>query len=303
MKRYTPLIISIIYILTASLTASAQANALFAYPVAPESLPVGRPRANYIVEHFWDAMPWKNAHTMPRKMEQTMREFADFLPLASVDTVHRSLNKLITGASKRQECFSELMRIAEATFHADSAILFSDEVYLPFARAASQFKKFSAERRAHYGSQARVIETSSEGSILPALSATRRDGSQFALNDTTSGAQSYVIIIETPDSESFERVRFSANHAVRQLADAGLMKPALIYAGKAPDRWWAAVKNLPANWNVGEMPDAAESFDLRQKPAVYLLNPQMQIVVKWMPLGLLVSNCEQLIQNLTRQTQ
>lgn len=299
MKRYILLIISAIFLLT----ASAQVNTLFAYPVAPESLPVGRPRANYIVEHFWDAMPWKKAHTMPRKMEQTVRDFADFLPLASADTVHRSLDKLIGGARKNADCFRELMRIAEATFHSDTALLFSDEVYLPFAKAASGFKKLPADRRAYYEAQARVIEASSEGSTLPTLMATSRDGSQFALNDTTSGAQSYVIIIETPGSESFERVRFSANYAVRQLADAGLLKPVLIYAGKAPDRWWDSVGNLPASWNVGEMPDAAESFDLRQTPAVYMFDPQMKVVVKWMPLGLLVSNCEQLIQNLSRRLE
>lgn len=296
MKRYIILIFSILTLLT----AAAQTDALFPYPVAPESLPIGRPRANYIVEHFWDRMPWKNAHTMPRKMENTMRDFADFLPLASADTVHRSIDKLINGARKKPQCFAALMRIAEATFHSDTAVLYSDEVYLPFAAAAAKFKKLPAEERARFADQARIIETSSEGSTLPAIAATRRDSSQFVLNDTTSGASSYVIIIETPGAERFDRVRFAANFATHQLIDANLLKPILLYAGKAPEEWWSSTENLSQRWLVGEMPDAARWFDLRQAPAIYLVDQHMKVISKWMPIDMLISNSEHLVKSLTR---
>lgn len=296
MKRHIVLFFSIL----ALVAAVAQTNAPFPYPVAPESLPVGRPRANYIVEHFWEQMPWKTAHTMPQKMENTLRAFADFLPLASADTVHRSIGKLIDGARKKPQCFATLMRIAEATFHSDTAVLYSDEVYLPFAAAAAKFKKLPEEERARFAEQARIIETSSEGSTLPALAATRRDGSQFALNDTTSGAATYVIIIETPEAGRFDRVRFAANFATHQLIDANLLKPILLYAGKAPEEWWSSTENLPQNWLVGEMPDAAGRFDLRQAPAIYLVDRQMKVISKWMPMDILISNSERLVKSLTR---
>lgn len=299
MKRY---ILAIICALTV-LAASAQVNTLFAYPTPPESLPLGRPRANYIVEHYWDKMPWKSAHTMPRKMEQTLREFAEFLPLASADTVHLSISRLISGATKKADCFKALMPMAEATFHSDTALLYSDEVYLPFAAEAARFKKLPAAERERYATQARIIETSSEGRTLPALTATGADGSTFQLNDTTCGAPTYVFIIESPEAESFDRVRFAANFAVRQLVDANVLKPVLIYAGKAPAQWWASVSNLPAQWSVGEMPDAAGYFDLRQAPAVYMANGHMQIISKWMPLGALIGNCEQLVKSLTGSQQ
>ncbi|MDE5660791.1 MAG: DUF5106 domain-containing protein [Muribaculaceae bacterium] len=296
MKRFSLLIAGLLI----ALGALAQGATLFAYPVAPESLPFGRPRANYIVEHFWDDMPWKTAHTMPMKMENTLRGFADFLTIASADTVHRSVNKLIAGARKKAECFDALMTMAEATFYSDTAHLYSDEVYLPFVEAASTFKKLPAERRERYARQARVIKASSEGMTLPAITARRSDGSEFALNDTVSGAMTYVIIIEQPGSSRFERVRFAANHAVNSLAEAGLIKLMLIYAGEAPEQWWLTTAGLSGSWSVGELPDAAEWFDLRQSPGVYLLDGKMTVTAKMMPVDVLIANCENLVNSINR---
>jgi hypothetical protein len=49
------------------------------------------------------------------------------------------------------------------------------------------------------------------------------------------------------------------------------------------------------------MPNAAEYFDLRISPAVYMLNNEMTIIAKWLPLNTLTSNCEQLIRAIESQ--
>jgi len=272
-------------------------------PTVPDDVPLGRPRANYIVEHFWDKMPWKKAYTMPGKMEATLRNFAGLLPLAAADTVYLSINKLINGASKKAENFKALMPMAEATFHSDTAMFYSDDVYLPFARAAAAHKKLDKGERERYARQAQIIESSAQGKTLPGLQITRRDGSTFALNDTTSGAQSYVIIIETEESGRFDRVEFAANIAARQLVTAGLLKPVLIYAGEARDDWWSSTDGLPEQWSVGQLPDAGDYFDLRVAPAIYMADPQMVVATKWMPMPSLISNCEHLIQTLQKQLE
>lgn len=293
----------ILLILSAVLALGVQAQGLFGLPEVPDEVALGRPRANYIIEHYWDKMPWKSAHTMPRKMETTLRDFAELLPLASADTVFLSIDKLLKGASKKPELMRALMPMAEATFHSDTAVLLSDEVYLPFARAAAKYKKLDASERERYRIQANIIETSSEGRTLPAVMATAGNGSQFALNDTTSGAHSYVYIIETPESGRFERVRFAANVAARQLVAAGLLKPVLLYAGKAPADWWESTAGLPKQWSVGELTNAGDLFDLRRAPAIYMASPQMTVVSKWMPMSALLTNCEQLIQALQKQLE
>lgn len=287
----------------ACISVWAQDAQYFPYPTPPETLPVGRPRANYMVEHFWDRCPWKSAYSAPGRMESALIDFSDFLPLAAPDTVRLAVDKLIKSSQKKPADFASLMRLAEKTFNSDSAALFSDEVYLPFAEAASVYKKFNAQERENYARQARRIRSSSEGTTLPALKATDRNGLEFLLNDTISGAPSYVIIIEEPGDRSarFERVRFAANVAARTLVDGGVLKPILIHAGQADEEWWKSTENLPANWSVGQMPDAAEYFDLRMRPAIYMLDPQMTVVSKWIPMGSLINNCEQLLRMLQQQ--
>lgn len=285
------------------LASQAQTATLFPYPVPPESLPLGRPRANYMVENFWQHCPWKMAYTDPAKMEGALRDFAGMLPLAAPDTVHASINRLIKQTQKNPSDFAKLMHMAESVFNSDSAVIMSDEVYLPFAEAAASYKKFKPEERAAYARKAQIIHTSAQGAVMPGITATDRNGFTFALNDTTSGAQTYLIILESPDNAStrFERVRFAANIAARRLIEAGVLKPILLLTAKADEDWWKSTETLPEQWSVGEMPQAGEYFDLRVQPANYMLNDRMEVISKWMPMSALIANCEQLIRRIDSQ--
>lgn len=276
----------------------AQTTTYFPYPVPPESLPLGRARANYMVEHFWDHCHWKTAYASPARMQGALEDFADMLPLAAPDTMRMSVDKLIKESQKKPSDFASLMRMAERTFNSDSATIFSDEVYLPFVETAAKYKKFSEADRAKYALQARRIQSSAEGAVLPPLPAKDRTGHTVMLNDTTSGASSYVLLFEEPgDLDSrFSRVQLSANVAVNRLIAGGVLKPILVYAGTPDANWWKGTENLPQEWTVVEMPDARQYFDLRMRPSLYMLDRDMRVASKWLPLTALINNCEQLVR-------
>lgn len=305
LKVYTDVkrLILAIIACVAAMCLTAQTASYFPYPVPPESLPLGRARANYMVEHFWDHCHWKTAYSAPAKMQGALEDFANILPLAAPDTIRLSTAKLIKESQKKPADFATLMRMAESTFNSDSASLFSDEVYLPFAEAASSFKKFTADERAKYALQAQRIRSTAEGATLPALKAHGRNGQPVMLNDTTCGAATYVILLEEPADRDarFTRLQLTANVAARRLVDAGLLKPLLVYTGKADGDWWKGTENLPEQWTVVEMPDAGEYFDLRMRPSLYMLDSDMTVVSKWMPMSALIANCEQLIRMIDSQ--
>ncbi len=299
MKKYTLLLISIL----TTISIAAQTTTWFPYPVPPESLPMGRPRANYMVEHFWDRCKWKAVYSVPENMEGALRDFANLLPLAASDTVYASIEKLIKNTQKRPTDFAKLIKMAEATFNSDSATIYSDDVYFPFVNAAAKYKKFKPEERATYAKIAQIISSSSEGKTLPAIQAKGIDGSVVTLNDTSSCAKSYVVILENPSNASarFERVRFAANIAARRLIEAGLLKPILVATEEPDESWINATKSLPEQWTVAILPDASQYFDLRIAPAIYMLNEQMIVAAKWLPMNTLTANCEQLMRTLDRQ--
>ena len=276
---------------------SAIAETWFPYPTPPEILPLGRPRANYIVEHFWDRCPWKSAYSSTAKMEETLRDFADFIPHAAADTTFLSINTLIKNSQKKPADFATLLKLAEATFYSDTVKTFSDMVYRPFAEAGSTFKKFKPDKREFYARQLRIIDNSMLNNTVAPLSVTAADGSISHLNDTVPGVQTYILIFERPDGDHFDRVMFSANISVNKLIEAGLIQPILICAGEPTETWWESVKRLPDGWRAVAMKNADDEMKLSHMPTVYLADSEMKIISKFMPLDILIYNCEQLVTN------
>ncbi|MDE6262114.1 MAG: DUF5106 domain-containing protein [Muribaculaceae bacterium] len=287
----------IISILTLISAFVASADTWFPYPAAPEALPFGRPRANYIVEHFWDRCPWKSAYSSKARMAETIADFASFIPHAQADTVFTSINVLIKNSQKKPDDFRTLLNIARAQFYSDTTSTFSPEVYLPFAEAAAVFKKFNHEERANYLGQAMSIKNSTEGSPIPSLEVFDINGNKSNLNDTIPGIQTYILIFERPEAGRTERVFFSANISVNKLTEAGLIQPILICAGTPDQNWWDSTKNLPQGWRAVALPNAETLFDLRANPSVYMTDPNMIITSRLIPISYLTANCENLVKS------
>lgn len=287
----------LIYIIIAICGLTASAETWFPYPTAPESLPLGRPRANYIVEHFWDRCPWKSAYSSRAKMQETLGDFAEYLPIASADTVFMSINTLIKNTQKKPADFATLLNMAEATFYSDTCQWHSDRIYLPFAQAGAIYKKFKPEQRAIYARQAEIINNSMEGNPVPQLAVTDINGKQAFLNDSTAGIQTYILFFERPEAGRTDRVLFAGNLSVNKLVEAGLIQPILICAGTPDADWWESTKRLPAGWKAVTLSDAEKKIDLKMNPSVYLADRSMNIISRLMPLSLLRANCEQLVKN------
>ncbi len=275
----------------------AGAETWFPYPSAPESLPYGRPRANYIVEHFWDRCPWKSAYSSTARMEQTISDFAEYIPHAQADTVFASIDVLIKNSQKKPQDFQTLLNIAETTFYSDTAAAIWPEVYLPFAEAGASFKKFKPEQRAKYQRQARIITNSGEGRPVPSLEVRDINGTKSSLNDTVEGVQTYILIFERPDAGRTDRVFFAGNVAVNKLTEAGLIQPILVCAGEPDQSWWDSTKSLPEGWRAVALPDAENLIDLRDNPSVYLTDNQMIITARLIPMPYLIYNCENLVNS------
>lgn len=261
-------------------------------------MPYGRQRANFLVEHYWDRCPWKSAFSSPGRMELSLREFASFLPHASADTVMASINRLIGNVRKKPEYFNRLLQMAEATFHCDTAILYSDQVFIPFAREAASNKKLPAETRQHYAAVLQVLENSSEGAKLPAIPAIDVAGTPVMLNDTTPGVQTYVYFFERPDDSigRLDRVMFANNVAVSKLVEAGFVKPIVVYTSTANQSWQK--RDMPQGWSAIAIDNADQWFDLSASPAIYLTDSTQTITAKLLPVGSLTANCQQLVSRL-----
>ncbi len=270
--------------------ASAQTdNTLFTYPQAPDELTTLYQRCNYLVDHFWDRCNYSTAFLNKKKLNDAFGHWIGFMPYATADTVHMAVDRLIDKVKKSGPNTLTLAQMAERWLWADSAEILSEEIYLPFAKAAATHKKISNAERARFASHVKQIENSSVGSQLPPLKLTAPDGSKSLLSDYD--ATNVVIFFNDPDCTecNMARVRLSADFNARRLIEAGKLTIISIYPGDPGNtQWLAAATEYPQNWITVAAPDADEYFDLRTTPAIYLANTKV-IKVKNLPVDNLIN--------------
>lgn len=255
-----------------------------------------------MVEHFWDHCPWKSAFSARKKFKKAFEDYTEFFTISSADTVYMSIDKLIDQVKKRPADLLELTKMAEAEFYSDTARLPVDDLYLPFAKALSQNKKVDAAERARVARQASVIENSQVGNRLPNVPLILADGSTMALNDTTAGANEYVLIFDTPGSSAarLNRIQMAANVSATDLINANVLKPIFIYPGTPDASWWKANEDLPETWTLAAMPDYEDYIDMRMQPVIIVADSSKRITEKFMSMPLLLAACEQIMNQLRR---
>lgn len=284
---------------SAANTASAQSEAtLFPYPTAPEELPTLYQRCNYLVDHFWDKCNLHTAFSSKQKLNDAFGYWTQFMPYATRDTVFMSIDNLIDKVKKSGPNTLTLARMAENWLWSDSAEIHSDELYLPFARAAAGHKKISGADRARFAAHVKLIENSSVGSQLPALKLTAPDGSKSLLSDIDG--VNVVLFFNDPDCTecNMARVRLSADYNAKRMLEAGKLVIVSIYPGNPNDATWlAAATEYPESWITVAAPDADEYFDLRETPVIYLVNSKV-IKLKNVPLDNLLNGLRAIGSNM-----
>ena len=79
----------------------------------------------------------KSAFSSRDKMASAFRDYVTYMQFASKDTTITSINKLIKEVQKKPQNMLTLAQIAEETLYGDSALFWSDELYLQFTNAAN----------------------------------------------------------------------------------------------------------------------------------------------------------------------
>ncbi len=286
----------------AAATASHGADTYFPYPKPPETLESLSQRTNYLVEHFWDRCDMKGAFSSRAKLAEAFRDYVSFMPYASADTVHASIDALIAAVKNDKNHLLTLGEIAEQALYSDSAEVYSDELYLPFAAAVASNKKIPAASRARFEHQATVLANSSIGSTAPAMPFTTIGGESSDLSKVESP---YILLFfNDPDCEdcSLVKVRLSADYNTRALIDKGILKIVSIYPDEANDEWRATASSYPESWIVGASPTADDYFDMRHAPVMYFLDNAHKVVAKDIVIDNLLRAME-MINNQVSQAQ
>lgn len=287
MKKF---LLAIFTALAAYSPAAAVDGDLFPYPKPPADMERLDERCNYLVTHFWDRADFKSAFSKREALHNTFGDWIGFMPYASADSVHAAIDRLLARSAKSPEQILAIGRMAEQWVYSDTAQIFSEEIYRPFAAAVASNKKIKAADRARFENHVRIIDNTTTGKPVGHVNLIKPDGSHTSLDSIHT--QMIVLLFNDYDCDdcSLARVRLSADINANALIRAGLLTVLSIQPGEASPEWIQAAASYPDNWVVGADTDADEWFALRSSPYIMLLDSRHRLLAKGIDInGLLAA--------------
>lgn len=273
------LFLSILIFCALSHSVSAN-NTFFQYPQAPENLTTLTQRTNYVVEHFWDNCDLKSAFSSQDKLKKAFGDYVSLMQYATLDTINISIDNLIKKVKKTPKNMLTLAYIAEETLYGDSAIFWSDELYMPFAKAVVDTKKISKAEKARFKHQTNILTNSLEGNVAPTFNYVTPSGETMTFDSIFS--PTIILFFNDPDCTDCQlaKVRLATEINLNKLINAGVLTFMSIYPGEATDDWKNEVCSYPQNWVVGACDKIYDLYDMRTTPMIYFLDDKHKILKK-----------------------
>ncbi len=274
----------ILFTLLILLASASQMRAadgdLFPYPKPPADMELLQDRCDYLVGHFWDRVDFKSAMSKRDALNSTFGDWVSFMPYATADTVHAATARLLDKVKKSGQYTLVVAQLAEAWTYSDTTDIFSEEIYYPFAKAASENKKISAADRARFESHVRIIDNSCLGGRVEHLNYVTTDEQKGSIDDVHT--QAIVVMFNHYDCSdcSMARVRLNADYNTNALIKAGLLTVMSIEPEEPTTEWLVEAASYPKEWIVGASADADEWFDLRYSPTFLLLDSRHKVLAK-----------------------
>ena len=259
---------------------SAQ-DTFFQYPTPPQSIEGFYPRCNYMVEHFWDRCDMKRAFSSRAKMKSAFEDYMQLVGQAQADTAMASVDNLILRVRKADaKNLLTLGTIAREVLYSDSAVMFSEQLYYPFAKAVAECGKISSADRASFAYESGILGTSQVGMTLPDITFTRPDGTKGSLSD--AGRKRVVLMFFDPDCDDCRMISVmqSTDTNLKQLHEKGFLQLVMLYPGEPNEEFKRKAATFPEEWIVGANPDLDTMFNFPMMPTVYYLSPKYKILAK-----------------------
>ncbi len=273
----------------------AKADTYFPYPIIPDSIKIFQNRCDYMAKHFWDFCELSKAFSAKAKMANEFNVYISILRNATPDSAIASVKCLTKKLEKQPSDQLFIAECAEGLLYGDTAELWIDELYLPFAEAIVANKRIDKARKARFAHQAEILKKSLVGSTAPSIPYTSREGHKANLDNDS--AQVLVVFFNDPDCDdcNMARVRLDADISMTELIQENKAKIVSISLCEPTAEWREAVASYPSTWTVGANPDADLSIDLRNgTPDFYIIDKNHKIRFKHLQIEQVLDVARQL---------
>ena len=274
------LIALVALVLSSSLLCQAQdeqPQTPFAYPVAPDTCTTLESRCNYICQHFWDNYDISKPIANDDDFLRAFRDYIDFFQFANRNVVMTSIGDLMNKARSNTPNLLKVGKAAELSLFFPTAVYYSDEVYVEFARALASNNSLKKEVRSYYADQLSRINSCQEQKSLPDIELVMADGSKQKLSAIADTTTMVMFFYADGVDSSIGRTRLSADAALESLIDEGVVRVVSVYLGKYQSGF---ADSMPQKWLNTCSEQALATYDFRALPCCYIVGRDLVLMTK-----------------------
>ncbi|MDE6090793.1 MAG: DUF5106 domain-containing protein [Duncaniella sp.] len=282
-------------LLSLGISFGAKADTYFQYPLIPDSINIFQSRCDYLARHFWDFCDMKKAFSAKSRMAEEFKVYISILKNATPDSAIASVVRFNKQLEKQPADQLFMAECAENLLYGDTAEVWIDELYLPFAHAIASNKRIDKASKARFAHQEKILKNSLVRFPAPSIPYTTREGASGNLDNDS--AQVVVVFFNDPDCEdcNMARIRLDADISMTELIQEGKAKVVSISLTDPTPEWKEAVSSYPSTWVVAASPDADMNIDLRAgTPEFYILDRKHNIHFKHLGINQVLDVARQL---------
>lgn len=282
-------------LLLVGINLGAKADTYFPYPLIPDSIKIFQNRCDYMAQHFWDFCELKKAFSAKQKMAKEFGVYISILRNATPDSAIASVTRLNKKLEKQPADQLFIAECAENLLYGDTAEVWIDELYLPFAEAVAANKRIDKASKARFAHQANILRNSMVRKPIGSLPYTTREGQQGNLD--RDSAEVLIVFFNDPDCDdcNLARIRLDADISMTELINEGKAKVVAISLTEPTAEWRQSVASFPSTWTVGANPEADMQIDLRSgTPDFYILDKNHNVRFKHLTINQVLDVARQL---------
>ncbi len=253
-------------------------------PEVPKSITAPEDRAGYVLCHFWDGMDWTDSVWVSDApaMEQNFVNFVSVFPHASEASVKTAVDAMFEALSGNEEAYKVMADIASLYLNDTESPMRDDRLYVVFLKRFLDDRVLDEARLTRYRYQLDDVSKNLPGTIANDFSYTDSHGRGSTLH-ALWGAGYTILMFYDPDCRHCHQVidYLSRSEPVnRRLSEKSLR---ILAVDTSESDMPADALPIPAAWTSARADESVEDaglYSFREMPALYLLSPGNEVILK-----------------------
>ncbi|WP_290453210.1 DUF5106 domain-containing protein [uncultured Muribaculum sp.] len=269
------------------LYAQVARHASLRLPVVPDSLTDTTLRLTYVLEHYWDNMPWDDngACADTTFVEQSMVDFLDLMSHADSTLATGAYAHFLDLLPKRM--YGWLTDMTCEYLYAPDSPVYNPETFASAADAILAHGALDSYKLLVLKDRHASIMKNRVGHNAADFDLVTLDGERKRLYDAVAGSKRVLLLFYDPDCEvcaELEQRLALSDNVNAAIARKDLAIVAVDPFGTPEQQWREHASTLPRTWTVGYSPEGKvyedEVYVISVAPVVYLLDGNMRVQVK-----------------------